>query len=539
MSIGGFHHNELLGKSLHLKYPDFKSKITTNIIEDLQENYTNCALNYQKQLKYLEKIFEYDLDIIRKEEKKREFGGLEMYEKTYAEETKAKKDKEKIFGNLKIYKNSIEYRNNLLSDEEKNSFINNKNKDNNNNNNKINYNYNSDIVKDLNFFEWPKIQLENSYTEEDLKKKKETRKEQIDRLRNSMKKKREENIKNLEKELKELEEISKLKETDKFQYEEFLVSKGFSNSDEIQKRINKISIKLNFNEKKDDEKFDNEKIDDDKRWPLLNIPDEDLSDEQIRLKKLQKMQRNAYISRLEKRESQKREKEKIEELKQKDPEKYLLNLYIKKKEILEKLKNFKQIRKDLSNRLLKVNMRKMIVLAELSGEGKNANEKNSKKKDKENQVDDFGLNDEDWEIYRGIGRHNISEDEEEDQNQLNEIEAQIMEMDSNYYKYNENYININNNSLLNKYLFLGVDQFRGNELIFRPEIIGVDQAGIIEIILNILKLMNLKEQKEVCGNLFLCVKIILFNKIFLDIYISICNSILFSLYNYFILFNFI
>jgi actin-related protein 5 len=322
-----------------------------------------------------------------------------------------------------------------------------------------------------------------------------------------MKKKREENIKNLEKELKELEEISKLKLTDKFQYEEFLVSKGFSNSEEMQKRINKISIKLNLSEKKEEEKFDNEKIDEEKRWPLLYLPEDDLTDEQIKLKKIQKMQRNAYFSRLEKRESQKREKEKIEELKQKDPEKYLLNLYLKKKEILEKLKNFKQIRKDLSNRLLKTNMRKMIVLAELSGngEGNNSNEKSYKKKDKENQVDDFGLNDEDWEIYRGIGKHNISEDEEEDQNQLNEIEAQIMEMDPNYYKYNENYININNNSLLNKYLFLGVDQFRGNELIFRPEIIGVDQAGVIEIILNVLKLMNFKEQKEVCKNIFLCV----------------------------------
>jgi len=470
ISIGGFQANDLLTKSLHLKYPDFKTKLTPEILQEIQDNYTICAKNYIAQLKLLEKVYEYDLNLIREEEKKRMFGGLEMYEKAYAEDTKQKN--KFAYANLRAYKNQIEYENSLNSEKE-----------------------DEELVKDFAFIEWPKASQEPVQTEEDLKRKQELRKEQIKRLRESMQNKKEENLINLEMELKELEELNSLRSHDKYQFEEALMQKGFSSNDELQKRINKIFLKLNFDkiDKKDGE---NEKFEEDKRWPLLNTPDEDLNEEQIKMKKIQKMQKNAYLTRIEKREAQKREKEKIDELKQKEPEKYLLNLYIKKKEILERLKNYKQIRKDLSNRLLKVNMRRMVVLAELGGEAEKPNKK------KENEKDNFGINDEDWEVYRGISRHNISEDEEEDQNQLNELEAQIMEMDPNYFKYNEGYVL---NSLLNKYLFLGVDQFRGPELIFQPHIIGTDQAGVIEIILSLLKTMSLQEQKSVYSNIFITV----------------------------------
>ncbi len=494
ISIGGLHANDYLGKSLHLKYPDFKNKITPEIIQDIQENYTSCAKDYISQLKLLEKVYEYDLNLIREEEKKRMFGGIEMYEKAYAEDSKQKY--KYSYSYLKSYKNKIEYENSLYKEDKENE--------------------NQELVKELNFFEWPKVNQEPIQTEEDLKRKQEMRKEQIRRLKETMQKKREENLKNLEKELTELEGLSELRSQDKYQFEEAIMQKGFSSNEELQKRINKIFLKLNFDKKDtnstnpnnqliNDDSHENDKFDEEKRWPLLNIPDEDLNEEQLKMKKIQKMQKNAYLTRVEKRAAQKKEKEKIEELKQKDPEKYLLNLYIKKKEIMEKLKTYKQIRKDLSNRLLKNNMRRIVVLAELGGES----EKQSKKKDIEK--DDFGMNDEDWDVYRGISRHNISEDEEEDHNQLNEIEEHIMEMDPNYFKYNDIYVQ---NSILNKYLFLGVDQFRGPELIFQPHIIGIDQAGVIEIILSLLKTMTLQEQKAICSNIFISVKLI-FNFIIL------------------------
>ena len=82
------------------------------------------------------------------------------------------------------------------------------------------------------------------------------------------------------------------------------MSKGFNNFDALQKRINKILTKIHINkDTKDDERFD-----EDKRWPLINIPDEDLPDDQLKMKRIQKMHRSAYVTRLEKREVLKKER---------------------------------------------------------------------------------------------------------------------------------------------------------------------------------------------------------------------------------------
>jgi actin-related protein 5 len=254
-------------------------------------------------------------------------------------------------------------------------------------------------------------------------------------------------------------------------------------------------MKINFNK---ENKEEDEKIDEDKRWPYINIPDEDLSEDQIKMKKIQKMQRQAYLNRLEKRERQKKEQERVEELKQKDPENYLVSLYRKKKELIDKLEKYKQIRKDITSRYSKLNRGRMMMLAEL---GKECNKKG------ELTVDDFGLNDEDWEVYRGISRHNLSEDEEEDQQQLQEIEAQIIEVDPNYFKYSE--ANTQGYMFNSQHFCLGVDQFRGAELLFQPYIIGADQAGLSEIIISIFKTMTYEEQKLLAGNIFLTVTFII------------------------------
>ena len=98
-----------------------------------------------------------------------------------------------------------------------------------------------------------------------------------------------------------------------------------------------------------------------------------------------------------------------------------------------KIESYKQLRKDYQNRHSKINQRRMMVLAELGKENERPTKKNEK------CTDEFGKNDEDWEVYRGISKNNISEDEEEDIQQLNDVEAQIVEMDpSTTFNYTTN-----------------------------------------------------------------------------------------------------
>ena len=303
-----------------------------------------------------------------------------------------------------------------------------------------------------------------------------------------MLKKREENLKLLQNELENLERIAQLKDIDKFQFEESLTNSGYVSFEDLQKRINKIMSKLNANMSNKEKDIDIEK-----RWPLLSMPDEDLNAEQLKMKRIQKMQKNAYLSRLEKREQVQKEKEKIELLKQKSPEKYLISLYRTKKEIIDRLEKYKQIHKDMANRHSKSNMKRMQTLAEL-GNDSNENATSS------SNEDEFGKKDEDWDIYREVSRHNLSDEEDEDQQRLHEIEVQIGEMDPDYYrnyqKFQYEYYKTNN------YFPLGVDQFRGPELIFKPYIIGVEQAGIIELISQLLRQLPTEQQKKLCKNVF-------------------------------------
>jgi len=395
ISIGGYHHLELLTKSIHLRFPDFRNKFTNEILQEIQENYTMTSINYKSQLKLLENIFLRELQKQKEFEIKRIYGSLEMYEKANVQKKIEK------YKNLKPYVNSVVYNNQFYQEE-------------------------PDVVNKLVSLEWPKVK-EVVLSEEEIKRKQEMRHEQGQRLRELVQKKRDDKLKSMERELEELEKLLFLKETDKYQFEETLLSNGFTNQEELQKRINKILTKINNNKDSKDEEVI---VEEDKKWPLLNIPDEDLSEEQMRSKRIQKMQRSAYLTRLEKRENLKVERLRIEELKSKEPENYLIGLYKKKKDLLIKLESYKQLRKDYQNRHSKINQRRMMVLAELGKEPDKPTKKNEK------VTDEFGKNDEDWEVYRGISKNNISEDEEEDIHQLNDIEAQIVEMDPSKRNHN-------------------------------------------------------------------------------------------------------
>ena len=474
ISIGSENSKDLLMKSLHLKYPEIKQKLTNEVIQDIYQNYTMAALDYEQQLKLIELLYRDEQEKYHKLDLVNIYGTLDMYQKvldSYKEEKNENKKeiikKTNDYSYLKSYTNLVNY-----IDEKEN-------------------NYEKNILNKLFFFKKPFVGVLPYLTKEELKAKQEAKNEQIKRLREIIKKKMEENYKNMKIELEQLEKMIELKDIDKFKFEEILTNTGYENADEIQQRINKLNAKLN-NDIHNLEQSQPEDIE--SRWYLLSMPDEDLTEEQIKMKRIQKMQKNAYYSRLEKREIARREKEKIENLKKDNKEKYLVSLYRNKKEILERLAKYEELKRDMVNRHSKTNMKRMQTLAEL---GKDSNDGASTK----GEEDDFGKNDEDWEIYREVNKNNINEEEEEDMNRLHDVENQISEIDKNYYsnvqQYQYNFYQEND------YFILGVEQFRCAELLFKPYIIGIEQAGIIEIISQIFKNMSNETQINLAKNIFI------------------------------------
>ena len=477
ISIGSEKAKDLLVKTLHLKYPEIKQKLTNEVIQDIYHNYTMTALDYEQQLKLIEILHKDEQEKYHNLELVNVYGTLDMYQKvldSYKEEKNINSKnipKKNNFSYLKPYTNLVNY----IDEKEEN--------------------YEKCILNKLFFFKKPFMGVLPYITKEELKAKQEAKNEQIKRLREIMKKKREENYKNMKIELKQLENMIALKDQDKFKFQEILTNTGYENAEEIQQRINKLNAKLN-NDIQHLEQTHPEDIE--SRWYLLSMPDEDLTEAQIKMKRIQKMQKNAYYSRLEKRENARREKEKIENLKKENKEKYLVSLYRNKKEILERLAKYEELKRDMANRHPKTNMKRMQTLAEL---GKDSNEGGSGGSSTKGEDDDFGKNDEDWEIYREVNKNNINEEEEEDMNRLHDVENQISEIDKMYYsniqQYQYNFYQEND------YFILGVEQFRCAELLFKPYIIGIEQAGIIEIISQLFKNMSYDTQINLAKNIFI------------------------------------
>ena len=474
ISIGSENAKDLLMKSLQLKYSDIKQKLTNEVIQEIYHKYTMAAIDYEQELKLIELLHKDEQEKYHKLDLVNIYGTLDMYQKvidSYKEEKRNNISNnllKKSFSNLKPYTNLINY-----IDENEN-------------------NVEKNIINYLYFFKKPFMGVLPFITQEELKAKQEAKNEQIRRLREIMKKKREENYKKMQMELEQLEKMISLKEQDKFKFEEMLTNTGYESAEEILQRINKLNAKLN----NDIHHLENTQPQDiESRWNLLSMPDEDLTEEQIKMKRIQKMQKNAYYSRLEKKEQARKEKEKIEKLKNENKDKYLVSLYRTKKEILERLAKYDELKRDMVNRHSKTNMKRMQTLAEL-GKDYDGMERGNNWED-----DDFGKNDEDWEIYREVNKNNINEEEEEDYNRLHDIENQISEIDKNYFgnvqQYQYNFYQEND------YFILGVDQFRCAELLFKPYIIGVEQAGIIEIISQIIKNMNLNTKNNLAKNIFI------------------------------------
>lgn len=214
--------------------------------------------------------------------------------------------------NFKVYRNSVDYQNSLTES----------------------LDLQPDCVIQL---EWSQIEQP---TEEELKRKEIMRKEQGQRLREINLKKKEEKRKKMTKELTQLEphEDNKTLNEDKSKLSEL----GFKSMEELLERIEFLREKLGViakEEKKEEEK-----------WPLINIDDADLDEEQRKMKRIQKMQKSSWLKRMEKRKKDEVERLKIEKMKTEDPESYLKNLYSKRRIIYKRMEERKERKEQMNNR---------------------------------------------------------------------------------------------------------------------------------------------------------------------------------------------
>lgn len=143
------------------------------------------------------------------------------------------------------------------------------------------------------------------------------------------------------------------------------------------------------------------------------------------------MQKSNQIIREERKKKENEEKERIEELIDKDRDAYIKGLYDQRQAILERIEKRKKTEEQFAKRGSMRNKSRLKVMAGM------VNAIDSDKTqflhpgaDKKDGMDDnFGVDDQDWDVYRDINKGGFDDENEEDQEAVNSIEKLIADVD--------------------------------------------------------------------------------------------------------------
>lgn len=263
---------------------------------------------------------------------------------------------------------------------------------------------------------------------------------------------------------------------------------------ELDKAIRKARIKDVGGDPEEEEEAPN--------FDLLEIPDDQLDEAQIKQKRQQRLMKSNHDARARAKAEKEAEKARIAEEERLDTERRENDLesWLDEKrqarlEALQKIKERDRLKQDLGNRKSLASQIRMKSIANL------ASDNPTKKRRRGGDDDNFGADDDDWGVYRQItvGDNSDDEHEEEDLNtSLKTLEEELLKYDPDFtYENTQEAQSDWSRSLLHAFargprpflgtqaelnqLHLNVERIRVPEVVFRPSIAGVDQSGVVEI----------------------------------------------------------
>ncbi|KAJ3054515.1 Nuclear actin-protein involved in chromatin remodeling [Rhizophlyctis rosea] len=258
-------------------------------------------------------------------------------------------------------------------------------------------------------------------------------------------------------------------------------------------------------------------------FPLVNIPDEELDDEGKKEKRRQRLMKAGYDARermkREKEEEKAREAEKAreeEERRLQDPEKWLEGVRERRQALVDRIRARQRKKAQLSDRRSQASQSRMKSIAALA-----ADEAPTKRRRRGQDDDNFGANDDDWGVYRDIrrGEDDDDSDEEDDSIDLAKLDDLLIAHDPSFVP--EDVFDETKsfrNTILHRLAWgtgawdpsdpatmsqvhLNVERCRVPEVIFQPSIIGLDQAGLVECVTEILKRFDEEQRQGMVKNI--------------------------------------
>lgn len=373
--------------------------------------------------------------------------------------------------------------------------------------------------------------IEKVKTEEELAKIAERKKESGRRLQEQAARIRLEKLRQKEADLEALRSLKmRIAEGDfannKRDLKKMLDSFGAKDEATLERTIRDLDKSIKRSRKQDIEEEDEVP-----QFPLLDIADEELDEAQLKQKKTQRLMKSNWENRQRLKAEKERERERLAEEERKDEEHRALDIEgwisehrAQREALLARLDARKRLKLDLNNRKSLAAQIRMKSLANLasdfpSSSGTAGGSGSSRRRTNANPDadDNFGANDDDWAVYRTLGTGGAppgADDDEEDE--MKQLQEQIKSLETALHKYDPDFAahltqlahGDWKNSRLHHFLrgpwgppvtpddpkhqakqfqmHLNVERIRVPEVVFQPQMGGVDQAGIIEIATDLL-----------------------------------------------------
>ncbi len=377
------------------------------------------------------------------------------------------------------------------------------------------------------------VSTEKKKTDEELAEQAAKRKEQGKRLQKQAQEKR---LEKLAQKQEEWEYFSKFKEDNSSlspeEFETKLIENGFDDLEDFKKYMGSLERSLKRANQGGEDDHEEEEIDPSSAWPLVDIPDDQLTAEQIKEKRKQKLhkanfearERNKEIKRQEEEARLQFEKEQ-QEWRDRDLDDWCTTKRLKLAEAISKYKEKQKLLESFKDRKSAAAQQRMKYIADLANDENGSTSTQSRKRRRNANAtidndpnDTFGANDEDWNMYREITNSSIEEEMEQINSEILKLEEELLLYDPNFH-HEDTFAAASTfdwkNLVLHKFIHgprpnitiemqaegllpeeiathpemirknhqmhLNVERIRVPEILFQPSIGGIDQAGISEI----------------------------------------------------------
>ncbi|KAI8821734.1 uncharacterized protein EV422DRAFT_550513 [Fimicolochytrium jonesii] len=345
------------------------------------------------------------------------------------------------------------------------------------------------------------------------------RREQGHRLQEQAARMREEKLKEKEEYLGDLKQLmeSKLTETGS-EFRRRMHDAGFHSEAELQSETKKIetAIRKSRNRMLGIEEPEEKVV---PTFPLLGVPDDDLTPDQKREKKKQRLLKAGWDARervrIAKEEEIAKEAEDLrldEERRVQNPQGWLEDRRNARQALLARMRERRRRKAKLNDRRSRESKLRMRTLASLAAE-----DTPSKSRRAGNSEDTFGADDDDWGVYRSISKEDDS-DEDGDVAQLTKLDELLLQHDPDFVEedpfedgrpfsesimyrltHGTHPVDLTEPAIQNQ-IHLNVERIRVPEVLFQPSIVGLDQAGIVEICDEVLKRFTAAQRQSMMQN---------------------------------------